>query len=1097
MDFCHENGVDVATPTPNSENDFGTIQSNSHADSNPKTTAPQPFPAIEQLRALGYRDGDRVYLRAIGPNGAQKFEATFPDLPIEQLQALNSQGDGIYFVVNGGGHCDADVAECRSIFFEHDDLEIELQLSLWRSLGLPVPTNQTNTGGKSVHNYWAFRETLEPALWRRLQTDLLEMADADRSIKNPSRVMRLAGFAHQTTGAIATIETNSGILYDAAELRELIPMAVGAAPISAQLTIPPAPIAQPIAPKPGNTPQNRSDLKAWSGAVSCEIPLETALSKTERANLAGVSEGGRDNSMAALARGAIGLERYLQSIGQRYSGSAQDLLESACGACNPPLGRGDIDRIWRSAEKSTNGPTLSPEAIANCCKKYWRETELESAWAAAKSANKKPPKPVPFADDEHQPGFDSTPLTGLCHTTFEMVGDVVVPETIQVSGHLIATAHTDSAEGTDAGLYLEFATQRGHERTWTMPRRMVGDPNLAITELAARGFWYNHDQKRLLVKYIVEMGRDLDAAYTISPRTGWVEGEGGALSFVLHAETIGDEGVRYLDVEPPPNPLLQRVGDHQSWLRTIGAMAAGNSRMIAAVGMGLAPLLLKILGIESGGILLYGASSTGKTTALNVAASVTGERTLSTFNATANGTEAAAEAHSDLPLLLDEMGQCDARGLANTVYMLGNEGGKIRMTKTLAARDSKTWRLLFIGTGEIPLIDHLRSAGISTKGGVEARMPSVPADAGRGLGVFDTIHQFATPQQFSDELKHQALQNRGCVLVAFLERLVLVATDAEWIERQRKRHLAITTKMIGTTLDPDGTVGRVARRFALIQLALELAQNWAVTLFPEGQVEWAVERLFADWIEARGGAGSIDIRQAMDRIKALFVSQEFGARIRHVTREREGQIVQNLLAHNVGGEFLVPTSVFDSEFVRDVDRRLLIAALQKEGWLQTPIGNDTRPTKLRRVPGVDGPQRVFEFHRFWGGEDDESPPVTKPAADPGYAVTNPVTPDRITVAAPVANPGYSSGYKISDPENPDVPTVSAPEKLVTRPIVCNQTPVTPETPAPYSVQPPCNRVTTISIYGEGIENENKKLFSDSDHVDLEPDFDWSVAGAVA
>lgn len=626
-----------------------------------------------------------------------------------------------------------------------------------------------------------------------------------------------------------------------------------------------------------------------------------------------------------------------------------------------------------------------------------------------------------------------------------------------------------------------------------MARRLIGDPNAAISELASRGYFFDYDQKRLLVKYLVELGRGLETAYTIAPRTGWIEVD-GVQSFVLHSETIGSDSVRYLDVEPPANPLIQRCGDLQSWQRTIGAMATGNSRMIAAVGMGLAPVLLKILGIESGGILIYGASSTGKTTALNVAASVTGERTLSTFNATANGTEAAAEAHSDLPLLNDEMGMCDPRGLANTVYMLGNEGGKTRMTKTLAARDSKCWRLLFLGTGEIPLIDHLRSAGISTKGGVEARMPSVPADAGRGLGAFDTIHQFATPQQFSDELKHQALLNRGCVLVAFLERLVPVANDPEWVDRQRKRHLAITTKLIGTTIDPDGTVGRVARRFALIQLALELAKAWGVTLFPEGQVEWAIGRLFSDWIDARGGAGSIDIRQAMDRIKALFVSQEFGARIRHVTRDREGQIVQNLLAHKVGGEFLVPTSVFDSEFAQGVDRRLLIAALQKEGWLQPPTGNDTRPTKLRRITGVDGPQRVFEFHRFWGGEDDDSPPVR----DLGYAVTNPVKPSGMTVAAPAADPGYTSGYTQIETYNLDTATVSATEKPVTRPIACNQAPVTPETQASHSFEAPCNRVTAISGYEEGIENENKKLFSDSDHVDLDPDdFDWSVAGAVA
>jgi hypothetical protein len=266
MDLNHENGVDAATSTPNSDSNFGAVESKSHPDSSPVITAPQPFEgeeqsttghsAIEQLRATGYKDGDRVYLRAIGGR-TQKLEATFPDLPIDRLQALNSQGHGIYFVVNGGGHCDADVTECRAIFYEHDDLEIELQRDLWRKLGLPVPTIQVNTGGNSIHSYWVFREPMAPAQWLTLQSDLLEMADADRSIKNTSRVMRLAGFAHVkprkpelSTHVIASIEINSGVLYDAAELRELIPVAL------------PEPA---LAPAPRQAPTN---LSSGGGAIA-------------------------------------------------------------------------------------------------------------------------------------------------------------------------------------------------------------------------------------------------------------------------------------------------------------------------------------------------------------------------------------------------------------------------------------------------------------------------------------------------------------------------------------------------------------------------------------------------------------------------------------------------------------------------------------------------------------------------------------------------------------------------------------------------------------------------------------------------------------
>jgi hypothetical protein len=1070
MDFCHENGDAAATASPNSETCYGSESNNSHADSSPKTTAPQPFPAIEQLRALGYRDGDRVYLRAIGPNGAQKFEATFPDLPIEQLQALNSQGDGIYFVVNGGGHCDADVAECRSIFYEHDDLEIELQLGLWRSLGLPVPTIQISTGGKSIHSYWNFREPLETALWRRLQADLLEMADADRSIKNPSRVMRLAGFAHQTTGAIATIETNSGILYDAAELRELIPMAVGAAPISAQLTIPPAPIAQPIAPKPGNTPQNRSDLKAWSGAVSCEIPLETALSKTERANLAGVSEGGRDNSMAALARGAIGLERYLQSIGQRYSGSAQNLLESACGACNPPLGRGDIDRIWRSAEKSTNGPTLSPEAIANCIKKYWRETELESEWAAA---NKKPPKPRPFEDADHTAGFHPALATGLNYTTFTLVGDEIVPEEIHVGDYIELVSHTNNTEGDSAGLYLQFKNQRGNVVTWTMPRRLIGDLNAAVCELAARGYKFVYEQKKLLFKYLAEMGDGLNTSYTITQETGWING-----SFVLPHGTIGDQSIRFHSVDGPPNPLTHSRGTPEEWRSAIGSLVAGNSRLELGVSIALAAPLLSIVGLESGFFHIVGATSKGKTIALTVAASVTGEIEIPRWLSTGNALETTATAHNHLAIPLDEISQADPRTVAASAYMLGNGRGKGRMAKDGSARPIRSWTILGFSSGEKTLTDVIEEGGTRLKGGMEVRFPSIPAEPkGSQHGLFETIHGFSSGDEFAHHLSAMSAEQSGTILGCYLEKLIQAQSDPSFSVAMKERLTELTRILTDGISGDDGAIRRVARRFALCWLALEKAQEWGVTAFPKNDPEWAIKTCFVDWIEARGGLGSIEIKLACDRFEELFVASEFGDRIRHISGERSGQIVRDLLATRIGDDFLVPPTVF-KRLAQGVDQKILTTEMQKRGWLEVPTSGEKRATVQRRIPG-EGNGRFYVFRRFWGAGENE---------------TIPVTPDNVLVT----NPGYTSGYKISAPENLDVPTVSAPEIPVTRPIVCNQGLVTPETPAPHSVQPPCNRVTTISRYEQGIENENKKIFSDSDHVDLAPDdFDWSVAGAVA
>ena len=158
----------------------------------------------KQLELLGYKPGEKVFLRAFYPSNdprkdddlGRKTNHTTLDSIANTACMFQDQGRGIYLVVNGGGQTDKEVETCRAIFYEHDNLSKELQLDLWKSLQLPEPTFQIDTGGKSIHSYWVFNEPIDSSCWRELQSDLLEFADGDRSLKNPSRVMRLAGCYH-------------------------------------------------------------------------------------------------------------------------------------------------------------------------------------------------------------------------------------------------------------------------------------------------------------------------------------------------------------------------------------------------------------------------------------------------------------------------------------------------------------------------------------------------------------------------------------------------------------------------------------------------------------------------------------------------------------------------------------------------------------------------------------------------------------------------------------------------------------------------------------------------------------------------------------
>jgi hypothetical protein len=201
-----------------------------------KQTIAQSFPGLDenqanqQLHLLGYRPGDKIYLTAFFPKddakSTQDKGRKSERLNYKQVEGWQKEGRGVYFVVNGGGHKADEVTSCRAIFYEHDNLDKENQLLLWETLGLPEPTFQVDTGGKSIHSYWVFNTPISPDVWKTLQTDLLKFADADRALKNPNRVMRLAGAWHIKGDGLrnqSQIITSSGKRYTFEELRAIIP----------------------------------------------------------------------------------------------------------------------------------------------------------------------------------------------------------------------------------------------------------------------------------------------------------------------------------------------------------------------------------------------------------------------------------------------------------------------------------------------------------------------------------------------------------------------------------------------------------------------------------------------------------------------------------------------------------------------------------------------------------------------------------------------------------------------------------------------------------------------------------------------------------
>jgi putative DNA primase/helicase len=145
----------------------------------------------EEFLGAFYEPGDTVRLRVFAdrPGSAFqgiKFETTqghFDRLE-EELKRHNEKNRGIFFVVNGGGHEDAEVKVITAQFMENDNLPLDEQLALIKAF--PLEPSLVVKTHRSLHTYWLIRDG-KVADFRRIQEGLVAQFDADPKCVNESR----------------------------------------------------------------------------------------------------------------------------------------------------------------------------------------------------------------------------------------------------------------------------------------------------------------------------------------------------------------------------------------------------------------------------------------------------------------------------------------------------------------------------------------------------------------------------------------------------------------------------------------------------------------------------------------------------------------------------------------------------------------------------------------------------------------------------------------------------------------------------------------------------------------------------------------------
>ena len=533
-----------------------------------------------------------------------------------------------------------------------------------------------------------------------------------------------------------------------------------------------------------------------------------------------------------------------------------------------------------------------------------------------------------------------------------------------VCSPLAVVAKTRDAKSGEWGRLLEWRDDDQVRHQWAMPLELLQTDGADMRkELARMG----------LAMAPAKASRDLLASFLqvwpVEARARCVERLGwhGPV-YVTPSESIGqDDEIVVFQNAHAIEPAFSSVGTLEEWRESVAMLAAGNSRLVFALSVAFAGALADVAGEDSGGFHLRGGSSSGKTTALKVAASVWGNPTSypRLWRATANGLEGLAALHNDGLLILDELSQIDPKEAGEAAYLLANGQGKARASRTGAARQSARWRLLFLSAGEESLTALMARAGRKANAGQEIRLADIDADAGAGMGAFEVLHDQPSPAALALAIKDAATRFHGAVGLAWLRGIVADRPRlADIIEdgiRQFVQEVA--------TSDAAGQVLRVARRFALVAVAGELATHYGLTGWEKDESINAARKCFAAWLEAFGGTGNREERAMLSQVRAFFETHG-ASRFEDMNTDKEQRIINRAGFYRTGAsgdrEFLVLPETFKRDICQGYDARTMTLALVAAGWLEP--GKDGKTAQKPRVPGI-GPTRCYVFTaRMWEGD---------------------------------------------------------------------------------------------------------------------------------
>ena len=537
---------------------------------------------------------------------------------------------------------------------------------------------------------------------------------------------------------------------------------------------------------------------------------------------------------------------------------------------------------------------------------------------------------------------------------------------IKISSPLNVIALTLELEEENVGRLVEFKDRQGKIKQVKIFDSWLSKDGSKIHDvLYKHGLDIGTDSrtKRKLNEYLNLVNPEKTICYTM--RSGW-----HGRSFLTANKVYGKSDGTLIHIPAAEPAKLSISGTLEDWKNNVAKFCINNSRLMLAVSAAFASMILTPCEADNFFLHFYGRSSQGKTTMLDVAASVFGDHSYTrTWRMTDNGLEGIAMAHNDLCLFLDEISECDPFKIGAMAYMLVNGSGKTRATTSGLARKVMRWTLGGVSTGEEQLADVIKTTGKTPKAGQLLRILSIPALPEGGYGLFEDIHDFKNSADFAITLKSSAQKYHGTAFQAFVRAAI---ADYDNIKNFYNQEMEVAKSRF---LPPNATGQdiRAFKSFVTCGIGGMLATKYGVTGWDNVDIMESIMKNFNSWLENKGGVGSQEDKQALKQIRIFF--EKYGDS-KFQFMDNEGVWAEKISERagyrtNRQGEsvFYVFKTYFEEVVARGLDVKHVKNLLRDQGILETDKDR-SRFDKNVKIKGKTKRMYVINNKIFEGEEND-------------------------------------------------------------------------------------------------------------------------------